>query len=114
MATIATLLAGTAEGTLTAAPEQIAIAPLLVALATAVLTLLLRRWPRIQTAVSLGGSAGYAVSVFVLFARVRADGPIAYQLSAWPAPFGISAVADALSTLMLALAAVVYFGALVV
>jgi len=94
------------------APDRIAIAPLLVALVTAVLTLLVRRWPRIQTGTSLLGSAGYAVAVFALFAEVRAGGPIAYELSAWPAPFGITAVADGLSTLMLALAAVVSLGAL--
>ncbi|MFB6229149.1 MAG: complex I subunit 5 family protein [Halobacteriales archaeon] len=106
-------MAGGTATALAEAPEQIAIAPLLVALAAAILTLALRRFGRLQVGASLLGGVGYLVAVAVLFERVRAGDPIAYQLSAWPAPFGITVVADELSVLMLALAAVVSLGALV-
>ena len=95
------------------APEHVVIAPLLAALATAVLTLLLRPYRRVQRAVSLLGGLAYAGGVAVLFQRVAESGTTVYQLSNWDAPFGIVLVADALSVFMLALAAVVSLAALV-
>ncbi|MDY6818672.1 MAG: proton-conducting transporter membrane subunit [Halobacteriales archaeon] len=86
---------------------------MLVALVTAVLTLVVRSRSRSQQVISLLGSVGYLVAVAVVFDRVATAGPIAYQLSGWPAPFGITIVADALSTFMLALTAVVSLGATV-
>ncbi|WP_255150489.1 complex I subunit 5 family protein [Halorarius halobius] len=95
------------------APDHVVLAPLLAALATAVLALLVRPYPRVQRSVSLLGGAGYAVAVAVLFQRVTAGGTLVYQLSNWDAPFGIVAVADALSVFMLALSAAVAVPALV-
>jgi multicomponent Na+:H+ antiporter subunit D len=92
---------------------QIVIAPLLVALVTAILTLLLRRFPRAQRAVSLAGALGYAVCVALLAAAVANQSILVYQLSGWRAPFGITLVADALSTFMLVLTAVVSLAAAV-
>jgi multicomponent Na+:H+ antiporter subunit D len=90
-------------------PAQVVVAPLLAALATAVLALLTRRAPRVQRAVSVLGSVAYVVGVAALFRAVRrAPGDaLVYQVSNWRAPFGITLVADPLSALMLALAAVV-------
>jgi multicomponent Na+:H+ antiporter subunit D len=92
-----------------AEPTQVVVAPLLAALATAVLTLLTRRTPRAQQALSVLGSVAYVAGVAALFRAVRrAPGDtLVYQVSDWQAPFGISLVADPLSALMLALAAVV-------
>ncbi len=103
------------EGIMT---DPIVAAPLLVPLCTAILTLLLRRHLRLQQGVSLLGSVGYLVAVAALFARVvlpAGSTPriLVYQVSNWPAPFGISLVADALSVFMLAIAAVVTLAALV-
>lgn len=92
--------------------QQLAIAPLLVSLVTAVGTLGLGWNRRLQVTGSLLGITGYMFAVIMLFSRVRQGGPIAYQLSGWPAPFGITLVADALSVLMLVLAAVISIGAL--
>jgi multicomponent Na+:H+ antiporter subunit D len=90
-------------------PAQIVVAPLLVALGTAILALLTRRSHRLQQAISLLGSLGYVAAVALLFRAVRvdADGYVVYQVSDWGAPFGITLVADALSVLLLALSAAV-------
>ncbi|WP_255196761.1 complex I subunit 5 family protein [Halorarius litoreus] len=95
------------------APEHVVIAPLLAALATAVVTLLVRPYGRLQRAVSVLGGLAYLGGVAVLFERVTAGGPLVYQLSNWDAPFGIVLVADALAVFMLGLAAVVSLAALV-
>jgi len=99
------------------APPHVVVAPLLIALVTAVATLLSRATPRLQRGLSVLGSVAYLGGVAALFLRVRADaaagdGILVYQLSSWPAPFGISLVADQLTTFMLALAAVVSLAAL--
>jgi multicomponent Na+:H+ antiporter subunit D len=87
------------------AVSQIAIAPMLVALVTAILTLVTRRIPKVQQGVSLLGILAYAGAVAVMIATVFPDGILTYQLGDWPAPFGITIVADALSAFMLGLTA---------
>ena len=89
------------------------VLPLLAALVTAVLALGTRVYPRAQRGVSLVGSLAYGAAVLLLAVRVTVDGRLVYQVSNWPAPFGITLVADALSVLMLGLAAVVSLAALV-
>jgi multicomponent Na+:H+ antiporter subunit D len=85
------------------------VAPLLVALVTAVLTLALGRLPRVQRAASVAGVVGYiavvggAVRAVVL--APAAPGAAAYQVGDWPAPFGITLVLDGLSAFMLTIAA---------
>jgi multicomponent Na+:H+ antiporter subunit D len=89
--------------------------PLLVALVTAITTLLARFDLRVERAVSLLGGVGYAAATALLFDRVVIDGAgvLPYYLSNWPAPYGITFVADALSASMLALAGVVTVPAIV-
>ena len=98
-------------------PESIVIAPLIVALGSVVATLLTRRWPGAQRAISVGGGLVYAVAVGLLAWDVVLDagapGAAVYQVGGWPAPFGITLVADALSAFFLVLAAVVGLAALV-
>jgi multicomponent Na+:H+ antiporter subunit D len=95
--------------------EQVVVAPLLAALATAVLTLLVRSAPRLQRGVSVVGGLAYGAGVLALASGVAGDvdGRLVYQVSDWTAPFGISLVADPLSVLMLGLTAVVSLAALV-
>ncbi|WP_224267872.1 complex I subunit 5 family protein [Haloprofundus salinisoli] len=87
----------------------IVIAPLLVVLGTAVLTLALGQRPQMQRAASVAGAVGYVVAVssaawtFVL--APAAPGAAAYQVGDWPAPFGITLVLDGLSAFMLTIAA---------
>jgi multicomponent Na+:H+ antiporter subunit D len=89
------------------APAHAVVAPMLVALATAILTLLTRKAPRLQRALSLLGVVAYAAAVALLGQAVFAEGVLVYHLSNWPAPYGIVLVGDALSAFMLGLAAVV-------
>jgi multicomponent Na+:H+ antiporter subunit D len=92
------------------------VAPLLVALGTAVLTLALGQLPRIQRATSVGGTVGYAVAVAgvvrTLVLAPTAPGAAAYQVGDWPAQFGITLVLDGLSAFMLTIAAVVSLAAM--
>jgi len=88
----------------------IVIAPVLVALASVVGTLATGRWPRLQRAGSVAGGVAYAAVVGLLAWRVvfaPDGGAMAYQVGGWPAPFGITLVADALSAFMLVVAATV-------
>ena len=98
--------------------DQLVVAPLLVALFTAVLTLLTRPNDTLQRVVSVLGSVAYLVTVAFLFARVvlplgSEPRTLVYFVSDWNAPFGIVLVADALSVFMLGLAAMVSLVALV-
>ncbi|MFB6125693.1 MAG: complex I subunit 5 family protein [Halolamina sp.] len=93
---------------------QLPVLPLVVALATAVATLLVRPSRRLQRLVSVAGAAAYFAVVAVLFDRVVRGGDVlVYQVSEWTAPFGIVLVADALSGVVLGLAAVVSLAAVV-
>ncbi len=91
--------------------SQLVVAPMLAALVTAVVTALVGVLApdraRLPGRVSLVGGLAYLAAVGLLFRAVASAGALTYQVSGWPAPFGISLVADALSTFMLALAAVV-------
>jgi multicomponent Na+:H+ antiporter subunit D len=86
---------------------DVVVAPLLVALFTAVLSLPVRNRPRLRAAVSLGGALAFAGAVALLATRVHTAGVLVYALGAWEAPFGIVLVADGLSVFMLSLAALV-------
>ena len=85
------------------------IAPLLVAVTAAVLTLTLGRRPRIQRAASVIGVLGYvgtaSAAVWTLVLGPAAPGAAVYQVGGWSAPFGITLVLDGLSAFMLAIAA---------
>jgi multicomponent Na+:H+ antiporter subunit D len=97
--------------------ETLVIAPLLVALLTAILTLLTRSNDLLTRTVSWLGGLAYVAAVAALFDRIvlplgSESATVAYQVSNWRAPFGIVLVADALSTFMLGLAAIVSLAAL--
>lgn len=98
------------------ATEHLAVAPIVIPLVTAAGALMSRRWPRIHIAVSLLGILTYAVAVGLLAWLVvlapTAPGAAAYQLGGWPAPFGITLVADALAVFVLGLTAAVALPAL--
>jgi multicomponent Na+:H+ antiporter subunit D len=74
--------------------------PVLVPLATAIACLLLRRSLRAQRRISLLGALGLLVAAAALLHRVSAAGIQVMQMGAWPAPFGISLVADLLAAIL--------------
>ena len=73
--------------------------PIMIAFVTAILAFFFRngsegRW------ISVAGSAAMLAAGGVLLAEVIASGPQAVQMGEWPAPFGITLVADTLSAVM--------------
>jgi multicomponent Na+:H+ antiporter subunit D len=74
-------------------------APLIIPFATAVLAFLFRHGPEGRW-LSVLGSAGLLISSIILMVNVWDQGVIAAQMGEWPAPFGITLVADLLSAVM--------------
>jgi len=76
------------------------ILPVVIPLTAALLTLAFRNHYRAQRAASVAGWAGlFGVSVWLLLA-VQGQGALSVQIGGWPAPHGITFVADRLSALM--------------
>jgi multicomponent Na+:H+ antiporter subunit D len=79
--------------------------PLAIPFGTAVIAFLLRggtagRW------VSLGGAVTSLAASAALMAAVLREGVVAGQMGGWPAPFGITLVADYLSAVMVVITAI--------
>lgn len=91
--------------------------PILIPFVTAALALLFWRRRRIQRALALVGSVGLLLSALALLMVVWRNGIQVVQLGNWPAPFGITFVADLLSAIMtvlggiIAVAVVIFSGA---
>jgi multicomponent Na+:H+ antiporter subunit D len=79
------------------------VLPLALPLATAVATLLLRRSVRAQEMVGTAGAALHLAGGAALLAAVLDGEVLAVQGGGWPAPFGISLVADVFSAVMVVL-----------
>ena len=74
--------------------------PILVPLGTAAILLLAPKRPLLQRWIALAGSILLLGSAIVVFRRVEADGIQVLQVSGWPAPFGITLVADLLAAML--------------
>ena len=78
--------------------NNLVILPILIPLVGAMVALVLRKQPAWQAGWALGTMiTGLASSVWLLAAVWRGGEPLVYQSGGWPAPFGISLVADMLS-----------------
>jgi multicomponent Na+:H+ antiporter subunit D len=87
----------------------LAILPILILLSSAAVATLLIRSPRLQTAWAFGAMVAAFVSSAGLLWMVWTSGqPLVYQMGLWPAPFGISIVADLLSAFMAAMVQFVF------
>lgn len=88
--------------------DHLVVAPILLPLAASAAMLLLgERRREVKRAISLGVTAALvAISVALLRDAAAAPSPHTYLLGDWPAPFGITLVADRLSAMMLVLASV--------
>ena len=80
--------------------------PIVIPFLTAVLAFLTRKG-RAGRWVSVVGSTVLLVASTVLMSVVLKDGVIAAQMGQWPAPFGITLVADLLSAVMVLITAIV-------
>ncbi len=77
------------------------VLPIVVPMSTAAIMLLAPRRPVLQRWIGLGGAMVLLASTTAVFARVNAAGIQVLQISGWPAPFGITLVADLLAALLL-------------
>jgi multicomponent Na+:H+ antiporter subunit D len=89
------------------------VLPVALPLATAVVCLLLGARPRARRVVSVLGAAGLLAAGVAILARASGGEISVTRLGAWPAPFGITLVADLLAAIMVLLAGVVGSCALV-
>jgi multicomponent Na+:H+ antiporter subunit D len=87
--------------------DLLLVLPLLIPLTTAALSLLAWRRTRLHRALAVAGAAGLLAAGLALLASVRADGIRVTQAGAWPAPFGITLVADLFSAALVVLAGLV-------
>ena len=87
--------------------NTVIILPIGIPMATAILTLLVWRAPRLQRVFSVTGAAAHLASAVALLAVVASSGIQAVQMGNWPAPFGITLVADHLGAAMVLIAAVI-------
>ena len=74
--------------------------PILIPIVTAIIGFLVGRSPGLQRAVSVAGAGLLLVAGVALMADVWSNGIVATQMGSWPAPFGITLVADHLSAVM--------------
>ena len=77
------------------------VLPIVVPMATAAIMLVAPRRAALQRWMGLAGAVTLLVSAIVVFTEVERAGIQVLQISAWPAPFGITLVADLLAALLL-------------
>ena len=83
------------------------VLPIAVPLATAIALQLLPHRPRLLRGVAFAGTLAILGVAMALFARVHADGIQVARIGSWPAPFGITLVADLFSALMVMMVGIV-------
>jgi multicomponent Na+:H+ antiporter subunit D len=85
------------------------ILPIAVPLAAMAISLLAWKSITAQKIIGVTGSSLLLLSAAVLLWLVNRDGILVLQVGSWPAPFGITLVADRLSSIMVMLAGLVMF-----
>ncbi|HVR29055.1 MAG TPA: Na+/H+ antiporter subunit D [Thermoanaerobaculia bacterium] len=83
------------------------VLPLVVPLLTAIAAFLAGRSLRLQRALGVAGAAAHLGAALALLAVVIERGILVSTIGGWPAPFGITLVADLLSAIMVAVAALI-------
>jgi multicomponent Na+:H+ antiporter subunit D len=79
------------------------VLPIVIPLGTAIFTLLAWRSRRAQRIAGVAGSFALLAAGVLLLRHVALNGILAVQLGNWPAPFGITLVADLFSAIMVVL-----------
>jgi multicomponent Na+:H+ antiporter subunit D len=83
------------------------VLPILLPALAAAISLLHSRGRYFQRAVAVGAGFATVAAAVALFLRVRSAGIQAVQVGAWPAPYGITLVADLFSAVMVVVAALI-------
>ncbi len=81
--------------------------PVVIPFFTAVLALLAHRSTEMQRGISLIGALALLAAAVAVIVEVSRNGVVAAQAGGWPAPYGITFVADWLSAIMVLLVAIV-------
>ena len=81
--------------------------PILVPLATAIALHLLPQRPRLMRAIAFAGALLILGAAAAILVRVHAGGIQVLQVGSWPAPYGISLVADLFSALMVVMVGII-------
>ncbi|HSW68220.1 MAG TPA: hypothetical protein VLH16_06545, partial [Bacteroidales bacterium] len=89
--------------------QLLVIAPILLPLLSAIVVTIFWFNRRIQSTLNLVGSTGLFIIGIILFDEVWTNGTQAVQVGQWPAPFGITIVADMFSAVMILLTGLVAF-----
>lgn len=87
--------------------------PVALPLLAAALSMVLHRRPQAQRALSVSVLVACLALTVAVLVQVNDQGPVAIQVGAWPAPIGISLVADMFAALMLVVSALVVLAVLV-
>ena len=85
------------------------VLPIAIPMATAAMTLLARRHRSLERAISIAGAGALFAMTAILFVKVLSDGILVAQMGDWPAPFGISLVADLFAAVMVLIAGLTGF-----
>jgi multicomponent Na+:H+ antiporter subunit D len=89
------------------------VLPIIIPLMTAALSLLVWRSRALQRLLGTAGALALLASALLLLLWVSEDGIQATQIGDWPAPFGITLVADQFSAIMVTLAGFMGFAVVV-
>lgn len=81
--------------------------PIVIPLATFILLLFFRRSPGFIQFLAIAGSVIQLVVSLLIITKVNNHGIMATQIGNWPAPYGITIVADLFSAIMLVLSAII-------
>ncbi len=85
------------------------VLPILIPFATAIASLFVRRWILAQRILGVAGAAGLLGAALALLRMVEGEGIQAVQIGNWPAPYGITLVADLFGAIMVTLAGLMGF-----
>jgi multicomponent Na+:H+ antiporter subunit D len=99
--------------TLSTAARWLVPLPVFLPLFGAGATMVLSRWRNAQRVLSISSLVGAVAAAVALLVLVERDGITTVQVCGWPAPLGITLVADLFSSLMLLVGLVTVLGVLV-
>ncbi|MFH7586530.1 Na+/H+ antiporter subunit D [Oceanimonas smirnovii] len=83
------------------------VIPILIPMLAGALCLTCWRWRNVQRWISVFSGAGLLVASVVLLQKVQTDGIQVAHMGSWPAPYGISLVADLLSAIMVVVTGII-------
>lgn len=89
------------------------VLPILIPMTAGVVCIILRRSPGLQQGLAIVAGILLCAAAAGLHAAILGHGPLASQMGGWPAPFGITLVADRLASLMVLSAAIVGLAAII-